>query len=80
MNSNSFDENNDSIPNNQVYIQQETKNFELRNGTEERNDSTNFTDSPIIVKNLTNRGLKNIEAKTKGKKKRQIIGKKKKNI
>ena len=81
MNSNSFDENNDSIPNNQVYIQQETKNFELGNGTEERNDSTNFTDSPIIVKNLTNRGLKNIEAKTKGKKKkRQIIGKKKKNI
>jgi len=79
MNSNSFDENNDSIPNNQVYIQQETKNFELGNGTEERNDSTNFTDSPIIVKNLTNRGLKNIEAKTKGKKKKdKLLGKKRK--
>ena len=56
----SFDENNDSIFNNQVYTKHEIKNFEVGNEIEERNDSTNFTDSPTIVKNLTERGVKNL--------------------
>ena len=84
----SFDENNDSIFNNQVYTKHEIKNFEVGNEIEERNDSTNFTDSPTIVKILTKRGVKNlnkiekknIENKTEGKKNEyKLLGKKTKN-
>ena len=84
----SFDENNDSIFNNQVYTKHEIKNFEVGNEIEERNDSTNFTDSHTIVKNLTERGVKNlnkiekknIENKTEGKKNEyKLLGKKTKN-
>jgi len=84
----SFDENNDSIFNNQVYTKHEIKNFEVGNEIEERNDSTNFTDSPTIVKILTKRGVKNlnkiekknIENKTEGKKnENKLLGKKTKN-